>query len=97
LDAQLARLIAAFPTAPNVLVVSDHGQEAAAASTMSLWKGWHSSRGVFMAAGPDIGARHDDLAVSYFDIVPTMLDLLSFEMPSDLSGGSLLTQTSTAR
>jgi hypothetical protein len=90
LDRQLARLIAAFPTPPNVLVVSDHGQEAAASSTMSLWKGWHSSRGVFMAGGPDIAGHDGELAVSYFDVVPTLLEILNFEKPADLAGRSLI-------
>ena len=93
-DRQIGRLIDAFPTAPNVLLVSDHGQEAAGA-TMSLWKGSHSSRGVFMAAGPDIAEHHADLSVSYLEIVPTILDLLNFERPGDLSSPSLLQQRRT--
>ena len=92
LDGQIDRLIKAFPTPPNVLLVSDHGQEAAAGAALSLWKGTHSSRGVFMAAGPDIVGQRADLSVSYLDIVPTILDVLRFERPADLSGRSLLSQ-----
>jgi predicted AlkP superfamily phosphohydrolase/phosphomutase len=94
LDEQIGRLIRAFPTAPNVLVVSDHGQEAAGAA-MSLWKGSHSARGIFMAAGPDIADRHADLSVSYLDMVPTILDILGFEQPGDLSGRSVLSKNAT--
>jgi hypothetical protein len=91
-DRQIGRLITAFPTAPNVLLLSDHGQEAAVGAAMSLWKGVHSSRGVFMAAGPDIAGHHAEVSVSYLDIVPTILDVLNFERPGDLSGRSLLPQ-----
>jgi predicted AlkP superfamily phosphohydrolase/phosphomutase len=96
LDDQLSRLIRAFPAAPNVLVISDHGQEAAGA-TMSLWKGAHSARGVFMAAGPDIAPQnHPDLSVSYLDVIPTILDLLRFEQPRDLTGRSVVSQHAPA-
>jgi hypothetical protein len=88
IDRQIARLVAAFAAVPNVMIVSDHGQEAA--TTMAMWKGWHSSRGVFMAGGPDVAERRDELAVSYLDIVPTMLDLLGIERPPDLEGRSLI-------
>jgi predicted AlkP superfamily phosphohydrolase/phosphomutase len=87
LDRRLASLIAAFPTPPNVIVVADHGEEAATTST--LWKGWHSKTGLFLAAGPDIDYRTTRLQVSYYDIVPTMLDLLNFEHASDLRGVSI--------
>jgi hypothetical protein len=92
LDAQVARLINSFSTPPNVLVVSDHGQEAASQATMTLWKGWHSPRGVFLAGGPDIKKRSADLSVSYFDIVPTMLDALNIPQPPDLPGRSVIRQ-----
>jgi predicted AlkP superfamily phosphohydrolase/phosphomutase len=88
LDAQLAHLIAAFPTEPNILIVADHGQEAS--EDYPLWKGWHSRFGVFLAAGPSIARRPEALAVSYYDIAPTMLDLLGFAPAGDLRGRSLL-------
>ncbi len=85
-DRQLGNLIGAFPTPPNVIIVSDHGFEAA--SHVTLWRGWHSPRGVFLAAGP--GIAHDATVrdVSYFDIVPTMLDLLDLKPALDLEGHS---------
>jgi hypothetical protein len=86
-DHQLDALIGAFPTRPNVLIVADHGEESN--TTRPPWKGWHSSPGVFVAAGPGISPRSNTLRVSYYDIVPTILDLLGFEKPPDLRGHSV--------
>ena len=57
---------------------------------LNLWRGRHSRRGMFLAAGPDVQRGCEQLKVSYFDIVPTMLDLLGFEPASDLTGRSVL-------
>jgi hypothetical protein len=88
IDSGLAKIIASFPETPNVLIVSDHGQ--AAREDGVPFKGWHTSPGIFVAAGPDIGHRKDRLDVSYFDIVPTILELKGLSRPSDLSGKALL-------
>jgi predicted AlkP superfamily phosphohydrolase/phosphomutase len=87
-DGRLGELIRSFPTPPNVIVVSDHGFEAA--NHVTLWRGWHSPRGIFLAAGP--GIAHDATVrdVSYYDIVPTMLDLLDLKPAGDLRGQSVI-------
>ncbi|HEX6575366.1 MAG TPA: alkaline phosphatase family protein [Gemmatimonadaceae bacterium] len=87
-DNGIAKMIGSFPTAPNVLIVSDHGQ--AAREDGVPFKGWHASPGIFLAAGPDIPAGKGSIDVSYFDIVPTILDLKGLEKPADLRGRSLL-------
>jgi predicted AlkP superfamily phosphohydrolase/phosphomutase len=94
LDSEVGRMIASFPDPPNVLIVSDHGEGPTEMAT--LWKGWHASPGVFMAAGPGIPRNPDTLQVSYYDIVPTILDLEAFEAPSDLSGRSLVRRLSAS-
>jgi hypothetical protein len=88
LDQRLGHLIAAFPTPPNVIVVADHGEGPA--EMVTLWRGWHSELGLFLAAGPDVSRQGGLRAVSYFDVVPTMLDLLNLEKPSDLTGHSVI-------
>lgn len=91
LDRELRRLIAAFPTPPNVVVVSDHGHEAIHGHI--FFKGWHAPRdGVFIASGPDIRTRNERIDVSYFDIVPTVIELAGFRPPQTLPGRSLLSQ-----
>jgi predicted AlkP superfamily phosphohydrolase/phosphomutase len=88
LDGRIGRLISSFPVPPNVLIVSDHGHEAN--HDYPLWKGWHSATGIFIAAGPDVPFRTDSLAVSYYDIVPTVLDLEGLATPAGVSGRSLV-------
>jgi predicted AlkP superfamily phosphohydrolase/phosphomutase len=92
LDSEVGRMIASFQDPPNVLIVSDHGEGPTEMAT--LWKGWHASPGVFMAAGPGIPYNPDILRVSYYDIVPTILDLESFDKPADLGGHSLVRRSS---
>ena len=87
IDRQLAALIAAFPSPPNVLIVSDHG--AGPSHSYPLWRGWHDSPGLFLAAGPDIPHISGMLEVSYYDIVPTILQLQGFEPDPDLRGRSV--------
>lgn len=89
LDDELHRLIETFQTPPNVIIVTDHGFKAIQGHP--LWKGWHAPRnGVFIASGPSIPSRNHRASVSYFDIVPTVLELAGFTVPSTLPGGSLL-------
>jgi predicted AlkP superfamily phosphohydrolase/phosphomutase len=89
-DRQIAEVIAAFPQPPNVLIVSDHGEGAAPFYT--IWRGWHATPGMFLAAGPDIPRRDGMAEMSYYDVAPTILDLERFEKPADLRGRSLLEQ-----
>ncbi len=88
IDRGLAELVAAFPTTPNVLIVSDHGEGAV--QDAAPWRGTHASPGLFLAAGPGVFHRSNIERVSYYDIVPTVLDLQHFEKPSDMRGQSVL-------
>ena len=89
LDRGIAELVAAVPEAPNVVLVADHGVEAI--HTNPLWKGWHSARGgIFLAAGPDVPRGTDALAVSYFDVLPTLSELVGLTPASGGNGTSLL-------
>lgn len=87
-DRALGRLIAAYTRTPNVIVVSDHGFEASL--THPLWKGWHSARGILIAAGPSFAHRDEPLGVSYYDIVPTVADVMGFAVPAGMRGSSLI-------
>ena len=87
-DRSLGRLIAAYGTTPNVIVVSDHGFEAN--TTHPMWKGWHSARGIAIAAGPSFPHRDAPLAVSYYDVVPTVMDVVGLAAPDGMRGSSLL-------
>jgi hypothetical protein len=84
LDRRLARLIGAFPSRPNVILVSDHGHEAIL--DHPLWRGWHSRFGVFIAEGPAFRRREEPLAVSYYDLVPTVADVMGFAVPTGMHG-----------
>jgi hypothetical protein len=88
IDGGMHQMIDAFPTQPNVLIVSDHGQ--AAREDGVPFNGWHASPGIFLAAGPDIAHHTRKLNVSYYDIVPTILALENLAKPSDLRGRSVL-------
>jgi hypothetical protein len=93
LDHRIGRVMAMFPAPPNVVIVADHGIEPSRAVT--LWKAWHSRNGLFLAGGPDITGGDEMVPVSYFDVVPTILDLLGFAQPSDLRGRSVVPRRST--
>jgi hypothetical protein len=80
LDRRLASLAGAFPHPPNVLVVADHGAEAS--DGRSTWRGWHAEHGgLFVVSGPSVAKRDGRPEVTYFDVVPTALDLLGFRAP----------------
>ena len=55
-----------------------------------LWLGWHGREGIFIGAGPAFPRRLEVLQVSYFDIVPTIADVLGFTLPPGMHGASLL-------
>lgn len=85
LDGAVAELVAAFPKRPNVLVVADHGTEAI--HDHSLWRGWHSGRGaVFLAAGPEVPRSAEPLLVRYFDVTPTILELMGLRTVPGMAG-----------
>jgi predicted AlkP superfamily phosphohydrolase/phosphomutase len=89
IDKRLAKLLAAFPVRPNVIIVSDHGHGPI--DTATLWRGHHASPGLFIAAGPDVLKSSEILKVSYYDIVPTILDLTGFMKADGLRGRSVVT------
>jgi len=87
LDRELGSLLAAYPATVNVMIVADHGHTATL--DHPLWRGWHDRDALFVAAGPDFPHREAPIAVSYFDIVPTIVDVLGFPLPEGLHGTSL--------
>jgi predicted AlkP superfamily phosphohydrolase/phosphomutase len=87
LDRRLARLIGAYGTRPNVIIVSDHGHEPV--FDHPVWRGWHGPTGAFIAGGPDFPRRDRRLEVSYFDVMPTVVDALGFDVPAGAHGVSL--------
>lgn len=91
LDRQFASLIAAFPTSPNVVLLSDHGEEST--TQVTIWKGWHSEHGIFVAAGPDVAPDTGRPEVEYADFAPTVLHLLNVPVPADLSGHSVVSNS----
>jgi predicted AlkP superfamily phosphohydrolase/phosphomutase len=93
LDAHFARLIAAFPEPPNVIVLSDHGHGPSETST--LWRDFHAPKGLFISAGPDIPHTQRYINVSYYDILPTILELTRFSRPETLRGQPLFTTRNT--
>jgi Type I phosphodiesterase / nucleotide pyrophosphatase len=88
IDRGLADLIAAFPTSPNVLIVSDHGEGPAAKA--APWRGLHESPGMILAGGPDVSHHFDMEHVSYYDVVPTILDFQRLMKSDAMRGRSLL-------
>jgi len=87
LDRSLARLIGAYSKRPNVMVLSDHGHEASLDHPM--WRGWHARFGVFIGAGPAFSPQEGAIAVSYYDVVPTVADVMGFSAPG-MHGSSVL-------
>ncbi len=87
LDREIGGLLAAYTVPPNVIVVSDHGHEVS--RDQPLWPGWHGPVGIFIAAGPDFPHRDAALDVSYYDVAPTIADVLGFAAPPGMHGASL--------
>lgn len=92
LDTRIGALIAAFPEPPNVIVLSDHGHRPS--ETRTLWRDFHSPTGIFLAAGPAVPHSSESSKVSYYDIVPTILELAGFEKHQQLRGNTLITARS---
>jgi hypothetical protein len=86
LDAELARLLAALPAGTSVMIVADHGHTASTENP--LWRGWHGPDGTFIAGGPAFPRREAPIRISYFDVVPTILDVLGYEPRADVRGVS---------
>jgi hypothetical protein len=80
LDRSIQQLLAAFAAAPNVVIVSDHG----------FAEGWHDKHAMFLASGPGVPFRDGVQTMSYFDVVPTLLDLQGLAAPLSLAGRSVL-------
>ena len=70
-----------------MIVLSDHGMESV--ENKPPFPAWHASPGIFMAAGPDFPHSTERMNVSYYDIVPTILDLKGLERSAGLKGQSL--------
>jgi len=89
LDTRFGKLIASFPEPPNVIILSDHGHGPS--ETRTLWRDFHAATGLFVAAGPAVPPSAGSSKVSYYDILPTILDLAGFEKPQQLRGTTLMT------
>jgi predicted AlkP superfamily phosphohydrolase/phosphomutase len=89
LDARLGRLLALYTTAPDVLIVSDHGH-GAATTAETTWRGWHTTPGMFLLSGPQVPSSPERVRVSYYDVFPTVLHLKQLEKPAALRGSSVL-------
>jgi predicted AlkP superfamily phosphohydrolase/phosphomutase len=88
LDARVGRLLALYATKPDVLIVSDHGHGPTTID--SSWRGWHWSPGMFLMGGPQVPYRANRVRVSYYDVLPTVLDLKRLHHPTGLRGTSVL-------
>lgn len=86
-DRGIGEIISAYPEKPNVMILSDHGMGSF--ENKPPFKGWHTSPGIFMAAGPDFGRDAERLRVQYYDVVPTILELEGLVKPKTLKGRSL--------
>jgi predicted AlkP superfamily phosphohydrolase/phosphomutase len=97
IDERLKDLLALYQQEPNIVIVSDHGYGAS--PIPDLWRGWHTKDGIFLAAGPSVPKVKERIAVSYYDIVPTLVSLKGFDKPTPLRGKPLfeLTGQTTAR
>jgi predicted AlkP superfamily phosphohydrolase/phosphomutase len=91
-DERLGRLLALYDREPNVVIVSDHGHGPT--TVASKWRGWHMKEGVFVAAGPSVARRSDRVDVSYYDVVPTLLELKGFRQQEQSAGRTLLASPS---
>ena len=87
-DRGISEIVKAFPVEPNVMVISDHGIDSF--ENKPPVKGWHSSPGIFLAAGPALRRNEKRLDVSYYDIAPTILELQGLRVPANLRGKSLV-------
>ena len=88
-DRLLGRLLAGLAEDDAVLLVSDHGFEAADAKHVS--SGTHGSSdasndGIYIAAGGPISARHCPPEISLYDVAPTALYLLGVGIPEHMQG-----------
>lgn len=88
LDERLNQLLGLYAREPNVIIMSDHGFGPTVSS--ALWRGWHAKEGIFLAAGPSIPRRREPVAVSYYDIVPTIARLKGLREPERAAGKSLV-------
>ncbi|MGK2961920.1 MAG: alkaline phosphatase family protein [Gemmatimonadaceae bacterium] len=87
LDRGIGEMMAAFPSRPNVMIVSDHGMESL--EGVPPWKAYHGTPGIFVAAGPGMPVVAAKRKVSYFDITPTVLSLEGLVKPGGLKGKDL--------
>jgi hypothetical protein len=86
-DESVGRLIDAYPHSPNVLIVADHGAEALHGNRS--FSGAHAPRdGIFIAAGPSIPHQKDEIHLSYYDVAPSVLELMGLAPLPDMPGAS---------
>jgi predicted AlkP superfamily phosphohydrolase/phosphomutase len=88
IDDRMNALRALYQQEPNIVIVSDHGHGASQIPVG--WRGWHTKDGIFLAAGPSVHHVKERIAVSYYDIVPTLVSLKGFDKPAGLGGKVLV-------
>jgi hypothetical protein len=86
-DKGIGEIIAAYPEQPDVMVMSDHGMGSF--ENKPPFKGWHTSPGIFIGSGPGFARSAERIDVSYYDIVPTILQLQGLVKPAELRGKAL--------
>ncbi len=91
-DESIGKLIDAYPEPPNVFVVADHGAEALHGNRS--YSGAHSPRdGIFIAAGPGVPHQKDAIQPSYYDVAPSVLELMGLAPLPDMPGASFFRPT----
>jgi len=71
-----------------VILLSDSGMEASPGNL--VWPGWHAEKALFLMSGGPVRSGTVLTKVTFQDIVPTILYLLGFPVPDDLSGRVLV-------
>jgi len=67
-----------------VILLSDSGMEASPGNL--VWPGWHAEKALFLMSGGPVRSGIELEKVTFQDIVPTILYLLGFPVPDDLTG-----------
>ena len=71
-----------------MVVVADHGAEALHGNRS--YSGAHSPRdGIFVAAGPSIPHQKKAIPISYYDVAPSVLELMGLAPLADMPGASV--------
>jgi hypothetical protein len=84
LDQEMGAALEAAGEDTVVIVVSDHGLEAAPGNP--IWPGWHAEEALLILAGGPVKRGVELDRVDYLDLAPTILHLLGLPVPGDMPG-----------